>query len=224
MFKSGNLQIRKFAAAERGLQRFHGHISILQLKPGFSLRILNFDWLFVLACDKECALWSTSVVLSFWISLASPCLTFYSFLEDSLMPELSFLFDFRSVLVALISPWQVNGQTSGGGFWVALPLWFWVIFQLSTFDWLLVPLRRRLASYIHGRLVSYILSRLPEVSVSRGLLLVVSLTVYPSVIGEYTILDSYIAERFIIVVFVFSSSSWPSFSVDSGKLGREMWP
>jgi hypothetical protein len=68
--------------------------------------------------------------------------------------------DFRSVLVALIGPWQVNGQISGGG--------FWVIFQFSTFEWLLVP----------------------EVSVSRGLLLVVSLTVYPSVIGENTILDS----------------------------------
>jgi hypothetical protein len=74
-------------------------------------------------CDKECALWSTSMVPSFWFSLASPCLTFYSFLENSILAELSFRFDFRSVLVALISPWQVNGQTSGGGFWVALQLW-----------------------------------------------------------------------------------------------------
>jgi hypothetical protein len=40
----------------------------------------------------------------------------------SALPELSFRFDFRFVLVALISPWQVNGQTSGGGFWVALQL------------------------------------------------------------------------------------------------------
>ena len=66
-----NVQIRKFADQEI-CRRFHGHISILQLKPGFSLRILDFDWLFVLACDKECALWSTSVVLSFWFILASP--------------------------------------------------------------------------------------------------------------------------------------------------------
>ncbi len=43
----------------------------------------------------------------------------YSFLEDSILPELCFRFDFRSVLAALISPWQVNGQISGGGFWVA---------------------------------------------------------------------------------------------------------